>query len=244
MKITLLLLLMSIFVISNAQRLKKVTNKDTYSIEEFYVLNSNRNIKQGEFKKLRLNGKLSIQGYFSNNKKDSTWVYYTSNGKDTLAYGKYSENKPIGQWIYNNYKGEFRYIFDFNTNKVLKYNWDSATDSLPILTDTGWKEMSVDNPPLINDMERYENMNIFVARNIRYPIKAQDNGISGQILVAFTVNEQGEMSNVRLKKGVYPELDNEAIRVISLINEKWYPSLKDGNPVTVEHSLPINFILK
>lgn len=54
-----------------------------------------------------------------------------------------------------------------------------------------------------------------LSENIRYPVIAQENGITGLVKAVYSVNEKGEISNVRIKQGVDPSLDSEVVRVIN-----------------------------
>ena len=46
------------------------------------------------------------------------------------------------------------------------------------------------------------------------PKTASKNGISGRVFVQFIVDQRGRISRVEIYKGVHPDLDEEAIRVI------------------------------
>jgi protein TonB len=63
------------------------------------------------------------------------------------------------------------------------------------------------------------------------------------VLVSFCVNEDGSVNPVLIYKGVDPELDNEAVRVIGLL-PAWKPGILMGKPVRVWYTLPVTFSLK
>ena len=50
---------------------------------------------------------------------------------------------------------------------------------------------------------------------IRYPVIAQENGIEGLVKAVYSVNEKGEISNVRIKQGIDPSLNSEVVRIIN-----------------------------
>ncbi|WP_298650750.1 TonB family protein, partial [uncultured Proteiniphilum sp.] len=54
-----------------------------------------------------------------------------------------------------------------------------------------------------------------LSQNIKYPVIAQENGITGMVKAVYSVNERGEISNIRIKQGVDPSLDSEVIRVLN-----------------------------
>ncbi|MDR2148318.1 MAG: energy transducer TonB [Tannerella sp.] len=83
----------------------------------------------------------------------------------------------------------------------------------------------------------------FIGENLNYPIESAQKGIQGRVLVKFVVKDDGTVTNAQIAEGVDPALDKEAIRVIEAM-PKWKPGTKDGKPVDVWFSIPINFALK
>lgn len=83
----------------------------------------------------------------------------------------------------------------------------------------------------------------FMARNLRYPTKAQEAGKQGCVIVQFVVRKDGSLSDFKVLRPVDPWLDAEAIRVISTM-PKWKPGMQDGKPVSVKFTLPVTFMLE
>jgi protein TonB len=82
----------------------------------------------------------------------------------------------------------------------------------------------------------------FLKSNLRYPQIARDNGIQGQVLVGFVIERDGSISNVKVDASVFPDLDQEAIRVVKLM-PNWKPGKQGGKTVRCSYQLPIRFIL-
>ena len=82
-----------------------------------------------------------------------------------------------------------------------------------------------------------------LSTNIRYPVYARDNGITGNVFVTFIVDETGKIENVKILKGVGGGCDEEAIRVVKLM-PSWEPGLYNNVAVPVQYNLPIRFTLK
>ena len=82
----------------------------------------------------------------------------------------------------------------------------------------------------------------WVNRNLKYPKDAKDAHVEGAVKLQFTVGTNGGVQEVQILQGVYPSLDNEALRVIRS-SPKWKPGIKDGKPVRVTYTYTINFIL-
>ena len=83
----------------------------------------------------------------------------------------------------------------------------------------------------------------FIANNTIYPEAAKKNGIQGRVIVRFCITEKGTIGRLSILKGVSPELDQEALRVIETLPE-FTPGRNGGKPVPVWYMLPITFALK
>ena len=83
----------------------------------------------------------------------------------------------------------------------------------------------------------------FLGKNIKYPVAAQEAKIEGRVIVQFVVGKDGSISDVQAVRGVSPELDAEAIRVVSMM-PNWNPGKQRGQAVSVKYSMPIMFRLQ
>lgn len=82
----------------------------------------------------------------------------------------------------------------------------------------------------------------WLGENVVYPPKAQENGISGTVVVSFTISKDGSVTNIKIARGKDPALDKEAVRVVSIM-PKWKPGVLNGEPVPVSYTLPLKFQL-
>ena len=80
----------------------------------------------------------------------------------------------------------------------------------------------------------------FLSKNINYPAEAQKAGVEGRVIVQFIVNRDGKVSDAEVIRGVHPDLDAEALRVIGLMPE-WVPGKQRGQAVSVKYTMPITF---
>lgn len=83
----------------------------------------------------------------------------------------------------------------------------------------------------------------YLSRSIKYPVKAQTNHIEGRVVVEFIVAKDGSITNVKVSRSVNPDLDQEAIRVISAM-PKWKAGMQRGKAVNVRFSVPVMFRLQ
>ena len=82
----------------------------------------------------------------------------------------------------------------------------------------------------------------FLAKNIKYPVESQKAKIEGRVIVQFVVKENGKVADIKVMRGVSPELDAEAIRVVGLMPD-WIPGKQRGKAVAVKYTMPIMFRL-
>jgi len=84
----------------------------------------------------------------------------------------------------------------------------------------------------------------FISENVQYPERAKGNGTQGKVIVRFAVEKDGSIDKISVLKGVDPELDKEAVRVVSTLPSFEKPGIKDGKVVPVWYMVPINYTLK
>lgn len=82
----------------------------------------------------------------------------------------------------------------------------------------------------------------YLSKNIKYPEAAMKKGTQGRVTVQFVVEKDGSITNVKILRGIDPELDKEAIRVISAM-PKWKPGTQRGEAVRVRFTVPVMFRL-
>ena len=85
-----------------------------------------------------------------------------------------------------------------------------------------------------NDFSKWVN------EHIVYPESAKTNNTQGRVTLQFTVGADGSVTNVRVLRGLDPDLDKEAVRVISS-SPKWNPGRQNGQPVNVTYMFPVVF---
>lgn len=83
----------------------------------------------------------------------------------------------------------------------------------------------------------------FLGKMVQYPEIAVNNNIEGRVYVGFTVDTDGSIKNIHIKRSADPALDKEAIRVVGNM-PKWKPGMQAGRYVKVNYTLPVNFVLK
>ncbi|MDU1889835.1 MAG: M56 family metallopeptidase [Dysgonomonas sp.] len=83
----------------------------------------------------------------------------------------------------------------------------------------------------------------YFRENVKYPEDAMKADVEGRVIIRFVVDKEGNISNAELIKGVYPSIDEEALRVIKAM-PKWIPGEEKGKKVDVYFTIPVHFALK
>ena len=83
----------------------------------------------------------------------------------------------------------------------------------------------------------------WLGKNIKYPTTAQEKGIQGRVIVQFVVERDGSITEPKVVRGVDPDLDKEALRVISIM-PNWKPGMQKGKAVRVKYTLPVAYRLQ
>jgi len=82
----------------------------------------------------------------------------------------------------------------------------------------------------------------FIRKNEKYPVKIMRQGIQGTVYVQFEVDTTGTVSDAKLRSTLVDELDNEALRVISIM-PRWKPATMNGQPIKSAITVPIRFYI-
>ncbi len=85
----------------------------------------------------------------------------------------------------------------------------------------------------------------YVGSNFRYPIRCQNEGINGSVVLRFMVDQSGRVSNVSAVEETKscPEFTEEAIRVMK-ISPRWIPGQNEGKFIVSWREIPINLTIK
>lgn len=87
-----------------------------------------------------------------------------------------------------------------------------------------------------------EKMQNHISKNFRYPEEAQKQGIQGRVAIIFTIDEQGNITDIR-KRGPSKLLEEETVRIIEKLPQM-LPGRSKGEAVRVPFSIPITFKLQ
>lgn len=79
-----------------------------------------------------------------------------------------------------------------------------------------------------------------IQKAVKYPGRAISAGVEGRVYVSFVVNAKGEVTDVKVIKGLGAGLDEETVRAINSL-PRFIPGRQNGREVSVMYSVPITF---
>lgn len=83
----------------------------------------------------------------------------------------------------------------------------------------------------------------WVYQYLRYPADAVSEGVQGNVVVDFVIDEKGKVTEVEVTRGVDERLDAEALRVVKA-SPAWKPGRKGGKKVRARLSITVEFRLE
>ncbi len=214
-----------------AQPVKEVTSMADagWYRETFTVLKSDKKVKHGPYHADTREDRLLTSGFYKDNLKDSVWQEYNYLN-EVVVQGSYKNGKPVGEWSYADRWGKKENIYNFDTQQLV-FHKPQATDSIENIIIQNGQQVSVrlNRQPIF--LPGAEIRNRVLMHGLRYPMYAMRRGVAGNVLVAFTIDEQGHAKDYYVAKPVDPSLDAEALRCVKMIEGDWAPGLLNGKPV-------------
>jgi TonB family protein len=161
---------------------------------------------------------------------DGKCTYYYKNGLKKTE-GVFSENTPSGIWQYWSEDGIDSTIAEFD---IFGKPIIISNTTRPIEDSYFTVEVTPEFPGGI------KAMNKFLTQNIVYPKEALIRKIAGQVTIRFEVNKDGQIQNITALTRTGFGLEDEAIRVVSMMPRWIVPNL-EGINLTVRETISITF---
>lgn len=167
----------------------------------------------------------------------------------TGRYQEHNTDKDTQSIIdYEMMERELEYIYNFTLTLANEDGPVSFRNSEFRQGASGYEDVvpyyECDQKPLfLNSPDPRQFIEKWVYQYLKYPDSAVRNGIQGRVLVEFIIGKDGNVSDVKVVKGVSEELDAEAVKVISA-SPKWKPGKVNGNKVRSSMTIPVEFKLE
>jgi protein TonB len=173
---------------------------------------------------------------FTNNKatiRQGRSTYYDRNGRIDST-GFYQNNQRDKSWYYysDTDTAKITKIVDYQNGKIIKVT-DPSQDKI----DTATGDARVSEFP--GGLSGWIS---FLNKEFRYPKRAVQNDIQGQVRILFEVNTDGKIENPVIYKSVELSVDDESLRVLNA-TPAWIPAEKNGKKVKSFMVQPLSFRL-
>lgn len=148
---------------------------------------------------------------------------------------------------YDSMESELEYLYNFilavaNTDVRLAFRSDRLPVRGPSFDDVvSYYDCDL-RPAFLNSTDPAQFLEKWVYQYLKYPESALRDGIQGRVMVDFIIDKDGKVTDVRVVRGIDPDLDAEAVRVVSA-SPKWKPGRVNGNKVRTSMTIPVEFRL-
>lgn len=166
----------------------------------------------------------------------------------TGRYPEHNTDKDTESIIeYDMMERELEYLYNFtlavaNTDISLAFRPDKVPVRGPSYDDVvSYYDCDI-RPAFLNSTDPARFLEKWVYQYLRYPEAAVRDGVQGRVMVEFIIDKDGKVCDARVVRSVDPELDAEALRVVSA-SPKWKPGRLNGNKVRTSITIPVEFRL-
>lgn len=158
--------------------------------------------------------------------------YYSDKSENSEQSGQIKNGVPDGTWTGKDFKKKSSFIEMYKKGELVS---GVTTDSLNIKHSYGTKYLRPSPKNGINSFYSY------IGKSMQIPFEARK--VSGKIYMTFIVDEEGNLVDPKIIKGVGFGIDENAIQLIKEA-QKWNPGKIRGVAVRALYKLPITIMAK
>lgn len=199
------------------------TESKEYNVQDFY--NSGQLQMVGTFKKRNWK------------EKNGRFIYYYKNGQKKSEV-EYVDNKRTGKWTTWHENGNIKSEAEYKNGELISLTKEFDEDGNFLFEYAG-------DIKLLDNYAEYESSIPdylkFLKENIHYPEQAKQFNQQGVVFISFFIDENGNVYDTKILRGVSEDIDKEAIRVIKLF--KWPKPIYKGKEIILKFNAPVKFTL-
>lgn len=150
------------------------------------------------------------------------------------AKGKIYKGMRSGTWKGYYPNGNLFYVEKYKGGELI-----SGTSTKLDSTAYRYTQINQLPSPKIGFPKYYQKL----TKEMNYPKSAKKSGLQGSVHIAYTINQNGQVSDYNIIKSLSPECDQEAIRIFVQTPVEWNVGTSRGNPKSFILSLPVSFKL-
>lgn len=124
--------------------------------------------------------------------------------------------------------------FAQNTNVEISSGVDKPEKTTPLLA------VEKSNDSTKDESSRGTKLYKYIMSQYRVPDVP---GLKGKVVVDFVIDEYGNIGNFIIVKDLGYGSAEELIRVLKTTQGNWKPSFKNGKPVKVKYTTPLNIVV-
>jgi hypothetical protein len=188
-------------------------------------------IPNGRFAWYNAKGMLDSMGFTYRGKKDRTWEYLYDDSSRAIIKKKYNKGKFL--WQENHLSKTVQYA----NGSIRQLNEKGFVTSDSLTTDTTDTIQPAEYKGGLNAWMQYLSREL-TPPDLKITELFQDN--QAQMILGFTVSEEGKISDIFIFQSAIWSFDMECIRVIRKGGD-WIPAKKNGMPVEFNHKQSFTF---
>lgn len=89
-----------------------------------------------------------------------------------------------------------------------------------------------------------ENLLLFIRQHVQWPENGEMICVEGRVFVSFIVGTDGRVYRTKVRKGIHPLFDADALRVVQLLNGYFSSAICGGIAQPHEMVVPVSFSLE
>ncbi len=184
-----------------------------------------------------------VDSYYTNGSKKGVCIYTTKSKERTELIKEWYPNGQLNmqQAFYGEWTNDTLFTFWENGNPKrvdISRNGKLVKGTCYDVTGKEMPHFDYEIMPEYPGGESKLFMEIY--NNIRMPEIVKELGLAERVVARFAVDTSGNVVDIKIVEGKYPETNKEVIRVLSRL-KRWRPGLQDGEPVRVSFTVPVNF---
>lgn len=212
-------------------------------------------LRSGTFTGFHANGNKASQVHFQDDQPEGLYVSWYEDGK-VQERGEYHRGQRVGRWLSvhrngqrrstGSYQadrpsGEWHYYYSTGQPAAVETIQPGQPNALTLYNEDGSRYVGLPQRREAPEFPGGEMALLeYLARHTNYPREARRKGITGKVYVSYTVGEDGRVGQVRVLRGLSPDADNEAKRVVANL-PRFRPGREYNVPTSFTYTVPIYF---
>jgi antitoxin component YwqK of YwqJK toxin-antitoxin module len=196
-------------------------------------------------------GLVTKTGFFRKGLREGKWTF---NRKKEVRLGVFNYSNDLRNGPFELFNSAKKSIAKgtFFQGKLESVDWDTedSTQYQRFLTSPMIDQMQTDQTAATEECNDFdfedrrrectkEALTKITADNFEYPSFDFEKGVEGTAFVSFTIDAEGQLSDIKVLRGLTKSSSEECQRVAEMLPKTWIPAKKNGKNVAIDYVLPI-----